>query len=61
MDTPLHWLTTSSRILATLQSNPGSDSITVARAVPNAGANTFTIVLTADAVADCSVAWFVIG
>lgn len=54
-------LTNSSRILATLQSDPGADSIGVSRAVPNAEANTFTIVLSSDAVTACSVAWFVIG
>ena len=59
--TPNIDLTASSLILATLQSNPGADSISVSRAVPNPGADTFTIALTADAVADCSVAWFVIG
>jgi collagen type VII alpha len=59
--TPGVELTSNSKILATLQSSAGSDSIVVSRVVPDTGANTFTIVLSADAINGCTVAWFVIG
>lgn len=53
-------ITTSSRILCTLQSNPGG-ATTVQRVIRNATADVFTIVLTAPATAASRVAWFVIS
>lgn len=54
-------LAASTRVLATLQSDPGGDTIVVARVVVNAVADSFTVRLSSDAVTSCSVAWFVIG
>jgi hypothetical protein len=53
-------VTTSSKILALLQSDAGG-STTVQRVAINATANTFTIYLTANSVRAVKVSWFVIS
>jgi hypothetical protein len=53
-------VTTSSKVLALPQTNPGGTT-TVQRIARNATANTFTIYLTANATANTTVAWFVIS
>ena len=50
----------TSKVLATLQTSAGGTS-TIHRVVRDAGGDTFTIYLTANATQDCTVAWFVIG
>ena len=53
-------LTSASKILCTLQSDPG-DGTSLQRVAKNATTDLFTIVLTADATAPTRVAWFVIA
>jgi hypothetical protein len=53
-------LTTNTKILTTLQSSAGGTTVVHFVAI-NTAANTFTIVLTANATLGCTVAWFVIG
>jgi hypothetical protein len=53
-------LTTSAKILALLQGNPGG-STAVQRVAINATADTLTIYLTANSVSDVKVSWFVIS
>ena len=58
--TPGMALTTDSRVLCTLQGDPGG-AVTVQRVVVDAAADRFTIWLTAKATKSVKAAWFVIG
>jgi hypothetical protein len=58
--TPGMDITALSKVLATLQSNPGGTTA-IQRVARNTTANTFTIWLTASATANTTVAWFVIS
>ena len=53
-------LTSASAVVATLNGNAGG-STAVKRVAINATANTFTIYLTANAIANVNVAWIVLG
>jgi hypothetical protein len=53
-------ITGSSKVLTTLQTNPGGTT-TIQRIARNTVANTFTIWLTANAAANTIVAWFLIS
>ena len=53
-------ISNSSKVLAMLQSNGGT-GVGVLRITRNPTANTFTILLNADATQTCTVAWFVIS
>jgi hypothetical protein len=53
-------LTSASKMLCTLQSNPGGGT-SLQRVAKHATTDLFTIVLTADATATTKVAWFVIA
>jgi hypothetical protein len=58
--TPGMDVTTSSKILVTLQGDAGGSTV-IQRVAINATANTFTIYLTANSVRDVKVSWFVIS
>ena len=50
----------SSKILATLEGNPGA-GVTIHRVTKSTAADTLTVYLTGPAANACKVAWFVIG
>ena len=53
-------VTPTSKVLATLQSDPGGSAV-ILRVDRDPDTNTFTVLLSADATQDCEVAWFVIS